>query len=512
MKNTILATALSCVVALVVSISSCTTVSQDNKLIILHVNDTHSQIGPDSKGLGGVMRRMALLDSIRQAEDNVLLVDAGDAVQGTLYFYLYGGEVEQKVMNMLGVDMRILGNHEFDNGIEPLAMMLRHSDAVKIATNYNLENSVLKGMFQQYEIKEFDGKKIAFIGINLDPKGMISDGNYDGVEFRPIVATANEVAAKLKSEDNVDAVVAITHIGYNPGGLIGDSILAANSHDIDIIIGGHSHDLIEPDSPRSRMTNLDGEPVLIVQTGKIGRYVGKIEIDLDSIGLGAVPSYELIPIDSRFESYHNPKLAELLKHYSAGVDSLMCDWIGTTTHPLNTSDPELLNFFSDYIFERGSEIAPGVDLAIANKGGLRADIPEGKFSKGHIINMVPFTNYITVVDILGKDLAEVFDVMAVGYGNGISENVSVIFTDQDSLYPTIKSIKINGKILDKNKTYRVATIDYLANGGDYMTGFTRGKIVATSRNLVYDDLIKYFTEGKYKVLEASTENRWKLVK
>ena len=89
-----------------------------NKLVILHTNDTHSQIDPGSDNLGGVMRRKAIIDSVRGAEKNVLLVDAGDAVQGTLYFYLYGGKVEQEVMNILGVETRILGNHEFDNGID----------------------------------------------------------------------------------------------------------------------------------------------------------------------------------------------------------------------------------------------------------------------------------------------------------------------------------------------------------------------------------------------------------
>lgn len=91
------------------------------KLVLLHTNDTHSQIDPTSKNLGGVERRKALIDSIRAAEPDVLLIDAGDMVQGTLFFSLYGGEVEQKVMNALGYDIQIVGNHEFDNGIDSLA-------------------------------------------------------------------------------------------------------------------------------------------------------------------------------------------------------------------------------------------------------------------------------------------------------------------------------------------------------------------------------------------------------
>ena len=160
----------------------------DNKLVILHTNDTHSQIEPGRDGLGGVMRRKAVIDSVRAAEKNVMVVDAGDAVQGTLYFYLYGGAVEQEVMNILGVDTRILGNHEFDNGIDSLASVLKLSQAEKLASNYKLDNTPLKGMFKPYSIKEFGGKRIGFIGLNLDPDGIISKGNYDGLEFAPIIA------------------------------------------------------------------------------------------------------------------------------------------------------------------------------------------------------------------------------------------------------------------------------------------------------------------------------------
>ena len=318
MKNRIFISALAAMALIMPSCSPKT--SEGEKLVILHTNDTHSQIDPLSDGLGGVMRRKAVIDSVRAANQNVLLVDAGDAVQGTLYFYLYGGKVEQEIFNILGVETRILGNHEFDNGIDSLAAVLALSDAEKISTNYHLDNTSLKGMFQPYTIKEYGGKRIGILGINLDPNGIISKGNYDGLEFLPIVATANLAAEKLKKEEKVDAVIALTHIGYNPAGLVGDSVLATNSHDIDIIIGGHSHDTIDPTTEkgarRSRLTNLDGEEVLVVQTGKSGRNLGKIEINLDSLGLGGRPKYELIRIDGRYDGYTDPVLAEKIAGYS----------------------------------------------------------------------------------------------------------------------------------------------------------------------------------------------------
>ncbi len=503
-------------VALSAGMLACTPKEHSDKLIILHTNDTHSQITPDRNDLGGVMRRKAVIDSIRNKHDNVLLVDAGDAVQGTLFFYLYGGRAEQEIMNNLGVDIRILGNHEFDNGIDSLAAVLAISDAEKLATNYDLSQTPLYGQFVSSSIKNYGDKKIGFIGINLNPDGMISKGNYDGLKFEPIVATANTAAKKLKNDDKVDAVIALSHIGYTPAGLVGDSILAVNSRDIDIIIGGHSHDVIDPATDkgdrRSHLRNLDNRPVLVVQTGKAGRKLGKIEIDLDKLGSDTYPDYELIDIDSRFDSFNDSALATTIARYSAGVDSLMHLWVGSTNRQLDNSDNELLNFFADYVLMRGKELASGTDFAIVNKGGLRDGLPQGKFSKGHILNIFPFRNYITVIDVNGKDIKDAFDTMARRGGDGVSDNVKVTYTAGDT--PEAKHITIDGKELDPYKTYRIATIDYLAKGGDYMTGLTHGTTVADSPRLVYDDLLFYLTQGdgKDKTLEGKQDNRWTLEK
>lgn len=506
------ATRLLCAIFVATSLFSCSTNDKSNRLVILHTNDTHSQITPDQNDLGGVMRRKAVIDSIRKSDPNVLLVDAGDAVQGTLFFYLYGGKAEQEVMNDLGVDLRILGNHEFDNGIDSLASVLALSNATKISTNYDLSNTPLADQFVTSVIKEYGGKRIGFIGINLNPDGMITKGNYNGLVFEPIVATANTAASKLKNEDKVDAVIAISHIGYTPAGLVGDSILAVNSHDIDIIIGGHSHDVIDPKNEsgnkRSHLQNLDGEPVLVVQTGKAGRKLGKIEIHLDKLGSNSYPDYELIDIDSRYDFYNDPKLAATIEKYSSGVDSLMQLYVGTTTHALDNKSDELLNFFADYVLDRGKELAPNVDLAIVNQGGLRDGLPQGKFSKGQILNIFPFHNYITVIDVKGYDLSEAFDIMASRGGDGISANVTAEYGTGEESHA--EDIKINGKEIDPNNTYRVATIDYLAKGGDYMTPLTRAQKVADSPKLVYDDLLYYLTEGKgkNKPLEGASEKRW----
>ena len=235
---------LSPAIALLLAASAALHPANAEHLVIMHTNDTHSHIDPEESGEGGILRRKAAIDSIRMAEKNSLLIDAGDFVQGSLYFYLYGGKVEQQLMNELGYDMRILGNHEFDITADSIARVLSGSKAELLATNYDLSHSALNGMFKPMTIKEFDGKRIGFFAINLDPEGMIAPGKAEGVKYLDGIQAANAAAWWLRNIEHCDMVVAITHIGYNTAGAdLTDMALARNSRNIDLIIGGHSHDV-----------------------------------------------------------------------------------------------------------------------------------------------------------------------------------------------------------------------------------------------------------------------------
>lgn len=471
-----------------------------SKLVLIHTNDTHSQIDPGEDGLGGVMRRKQLIDSVRAANPNVLLVDAGDAVQGTLYFYLYGGRAEQEIMNYLGVDAHILGNHEFDNGMDSLAAMLATAPTPNIATNYDLTNTPVKDYFTPYIIKEYKGRKVALLGLGLDPKGMVLDRNYTGLKYLPALETANATAARLRAEQGVDAVIALSHLGYEP-----DSVMATKSHGIDAIIGGHSHTTVDPATKsgyaQSHLRNADGQPILVAQAGKSGRRVGIIEIDLDSLGL-KFPDYKLVKIDKRYDGYTDPALEGIIAKYRGGLDSLMNLKVVDNPEFMVSRSPKMVNFFSDFIYAYGKQLGGDIDLAIANKGGLRSDIPAGAVTKGQLINLCPFKNYVTIVEIKGSDLKDNFDIMARDGGNGISAGVTAKYSSKGA-----SDIIINGQPLDPERIYRVATIDYLAKGGDYMEPLTRGKIVAQSTNPVFEDLVEYLTL-KPSTLSGPAESRW----
>lgn len=463
------------------------------KLVLLHTNDTHSQIEPTDKGRGGIAARRAIIDSVRNVNDNVLLIDAGDMVQGTLYFTLFGGEVEAKLMNYLDYDIQILGNHEFDNGVESLAKTFGALDADRISTNYDFTTTPLAPLFKPYVIKEIEGKKIGFIGINLDPKGMISDANAVGVVYLDAVKAANATAWHLKHNEKVDMVVAITHIGYKEDGRVSDVELARKSEDIDIIIGGHSHTVIDPKAgkPDYLVANSVGKPVLVAQTGKSGINIGEIDIDLDSFKT----DYKLLPVYARNED--DSKLDSILSPYKAEVERFRNFKIGKTTTGLKKSDWSSVNWMADFVLDDARSLThEKIDLSIVNKGGVRADIPAGAITKGTIMQVFPFENRIEVLKVPGKTLLEALNVMAGRGGDGVSKGVDITY---DPATGKCTDVTINGKKLDPEITYTVATIDYLARGGDYMAPLAECQSIATSENVLYEDMIEALSKSKKSI-------------
>ncbi|MDE7393310.1 MAG: 5'-nucleotidase C-terminal domain-containing protein, partial [Muribaculaceae bacterium] len=332
---------------------------------------------------------------------------------------------------------------------------------------------------------------------NLQPKGMISEGNYDGVEFLDILKAANSTAWHLKHNEKVDMVIAITHIGYDGQPAPHDIDLAANSEDIDIIIGGHTHTTLVDGHDLTRIPNSAGKRVLVTQTGSRGVNLGEITIDLDNLSATS----RLIPVDSRLDTTApDPTLVSLIEPYRQGIDSIMNVKIARSDVELN--EPRLLNLFSDIVLERGRQLADNVDLALLNKGGIRRTLPKGNITEGMIMTTLPFNNRVTVLDVSGADLLEALNIMAARDDQGIAGNVKVI-TEGSPAH--VAELTINGEPVIPEKIYRVATIDYLANGGDYMVPLTRAPVIATSPNVVYADVIDYMRSlGKKKLNPSST--------
>ena len=253
------------------------------RLVILHTNDTHSQVEPTDKStlktsdMGGYARRMGLIAKIRKEEKNVLLLDAGDFSQGTPYFNFYNGRVEINVLNRMKYDAVTLGNHEFDNGMDTLATILRLAKFPIVSSNYSTENSALAGLTQPYITLRRFGLKIGILALNVEPKGLIIEKNYDKLGYSDPLEKAKEISEKLKKQEKCDVVICLSHLGADTTKLeINDFKIARNTQYIDVIIGGHSHSMITD----TKVTNAAGKPVVVAQMGKSGLYLGKIELEL----------------------------------------------------------------------------------------------------------------------------------------------------------------------------------------------------------------------------------------
>lgn len=476
------------------------------ELVILQTNDTHSQIDPTDKGLGGIQRRKVFVDSVRAANPDVLLIDSGDAVQGTLFFTLYGGEVEMDVMNSLGYDVQILGNHDFDNGMEAMARNVARSNASWVATNYKFADDSVAALFEPYRIFDFGDKRVGVIGLNLNPDGMIAAGNAEGVKYLDAVEAANSVAWWLKNREDADLVVAVSHLGYENVPSPTDVDVAGNSRYIDMILGGHSHSMIVPGSGKEWVRNVDGDSVLITQNGKSGQWITEITVDLDSVGLKK-PVYRQVRLGKEYDRTRDAALDSVVAPYRKGVDELMNKKIGRSAVELPNDEPALLNFVSDFCAARGSElVGKKVDIALMNSGSLRRGLPKGDITQGQIISMQPFANRVLVMELSGKDLIDAMGVYATRGGDGISDSGRVVYDKADN---SVRSFTIDGKAVDPDKIYTVATIDYLAGGGDYMVPLKNGRIIATSDNIVYDDLIDYIKRNfSRKPIKPSGELRF----
>lgn len=253
------------------------------KLVILHTNDTHSQVEPTEKSnlktadMGGYARRMGVIEKIRSEEKNVLLFDAGDFSQGTPYFNFFNGRVEIDALNRMQYDAGTLGNHEFDNGIDTLAVILQKARFPMISSNYEVDNTPIKNQIQPYLILKKFGLKIGIMALNVDPKSLIIESNYRGLVYRDPIEKAQELSAFLKNKKKCDLVICLSHLGSDSTSVdVNDFTVAHQTKHIDIILGGHSHSLLE----NVKTNNANGKKVIISQMGKSGLYLGRIDLEL----------------------------------------------------------------------------------------------------------------------------------------------------------------------------------------------------------------------------------------
>ena len=249
------------------------------KITILHTNDMHSRIEPFSsgkfKGFGGMARRSSIIEEIRKKEKNVLLFDAGDIFQGTPYFNYYGGELEFKLMSEMKYDAATLGNHDFDNGLDGLKKQLKYASFPFLTSNYDFKKTILRNKFKSYKVFEKQGVKIGVFGLGIELDGLVPKELYKETKYIDPILVANKVSDKLKNKLNCDLVICLSHLGLEyQSNKVSDIMVAKNTKNIDLIIGGHTHTFLEKPIIT---TNLENKKVIINQVGWGGINIGKID-------------------------------------------------------------------------------------------------------------------------------------------------------------------------------------------------------------------------------------------
>ena len=249
------------------------------KITILHTNDMHSRIEPFSsgsyKGFGGMAQRSSIIKEIRKKEKNVLLFDGGDIFQGTPYFNYFGGELEFKLMSEMKYDAAVLGNHDFDNGINGLKKQLRHANFPFLISNYDFKKTILKDQFKPYKIFIKDNIKVGVFGLGIELEGLVPKELYKETIYLDPIKKSKFYSNKLKNELGCDLVICLSHLGLQyENNKISDLTLAKKSKFIDLIIGGHTHTFLK--KPKI-ITNAINKKVIINQVGWGGINIGKID-------------------------------------------------------------------------------------------------------------------------------------------------------------------------------------------------------------------------------------------
>lgn len=494
-------------------------------LVILHTNDTHSHIDAEN-GIGGVLQRKAIIDSVREAEKNVMVVDAGDIVQGSLYFKLFGGKVEYPLMDMMGYDIQILGNHEFDNGIDSLARFYPATKTVKLSSNYDFTGTPLEGVFVPWTVREVEGKRVGFLGLNLNPEGMIAPGATGAMKFNDIIDAANRTAEFLRKKEKCDVVIAVSHIGYedkdNPQ-LTMDPEVAAKSKDIDIIIGGHSHTLISPVDSRLpyRIKNAGGKDVIVAQTGRYGAKIGKIDVDLRNPRKSVYSLIDVAGIDS---SRFDRDIMRFLEPYRHVVDSVNARSVGmaasdmpnTKKYATSLAATNLISDISqwygslvlDSLARNGSDIQSYSDLAVMNSGGVRRPIPVGTVYEGEVYDAFPFPNKFWIMRFKGSDLDTLLRQAVEKGSQGVSANVRISVKPGTS---EVEGIMIDGRPIDPDRDYYLTTIDYLGKGGDYMDSFKKGEVVWKDTLEMCAPVMRYVVEHEKNGIPVGSDTESRIV-
>ncbi|WP_421611613.1 5'-nucleotidase C-terminal domain-containing protein [Agrobacterium tumefaciens] len=482
----------------------------DYELNILHINDFHSRIesinkfdstcSAEEEGknecFGGAARLLTAINQTRDAlkaqGKNVLLLNAGDNFQGSLFYTTYKGTVEAEVLNAMKFDAMTVGNHEFDDSEDGLAGFLDKVQFPVVTANVVASAaSKIGDRVKPSIVLEVGGQKIGIVGaVANDTAELATPG--PNITIAEDVAKISEQVQKLKGE-GVNKIIALTHVGYPR-----DLEFIAKIPDVDVVVGGHSHTLLSNTDQKAEgpyptlVDNPGGYKVPVVQAGQYSKYLGDLRVVFDDSGVVKESKGDPILIDSSFK----PDEATLkrIDELKAPIEALKSKVVGTSEGPIEgdrkvcrVKECSMGNLVADATLARVKD--QGVTIAFANSGGLRSSIDSGDVSMGEVLTVLPFQNTVATFQLKGEDIRAALEngVSQIDDGAGRFMQVSGMKYSFDRSKPagsrvTAVEVKEGDAFvpLDPAKTYTVAANNYVRTGGD---GF---KVFATKAINAYD--------------------------
>lgn len=500
-------------------------------VVILHTNDVHCGFEADDSTFGAA--DLAAYKARLESEGyDVILADAGDFIQGGAIGTLSDGEYPMQIMNELGYDVAIPGNHEYDFGMDNFLKLASEAKFPYISVNFTDLRTEEK-VFSAYKIVEAGGKKCAFIGLttpetpssSTPTNFMDENGNYIygflGGDDGTALYTAVQDAINSAYADGADYVFAIGHMGdYVYDEKWSSKAVIAHTSGLSAFIDGHSHSILE-----DFVEDKDGKSVPLASTGTKLENIGKITI-IDNKTTCELIEKSDYTVSANENSAEN-KAYRNMTDFIAGINAKFGELVGTvvakTDVELTVNDPDtgeravrsaetnLGDLCAD-----AYRAKTGADIGLVNGGGVRANIAVGDITYGNIIDVQPFGNSLCVAEATGQQILDCLEMGAIHYPeedgsfiqvSGLTYQInkdipSSVKTDKDGNFIGVDgeyrvcNVFVGAEPLDLNKTYTVASHNYyLLSYGSGMTMFKDCKIVAKEIALDNQALIDYITEN-----------------
>lgn len=455
-----------------------------------HLNDVHAHLdqyarsGSDCRDAtqgcyGGYARIKSKVDDLRRLYPNSLLLNAGDEFQGTLFYTFYGGTKIAETINELAFDAMTLGNHEWDRGDDSLASFLSSLSFPIVSCNVKSSHPGLNKTIKNYQL--FPKHQLAVIGATTDTTPDISNVGNATIILDPI-AEVQKAVYEIRNTTSIRRILALTHIGF-----LADQDLAARTEGLSLIVGGHSHTLLG-DAPGSQgkyptiVKDLTGRNIPIVTAYQWGKYLGSLHADFGN--KGEVLSIQGSPILMDNSTDMDKELQSKIISWRRPFEKFASEVIGTTINRLDKGPCQrkdclfgqvaadaMLEF---YLNQTRGKKQP--DFAIINAGSIRITIEAGNITRGQILTAIPFGNVVVELEYRGSDVRKILEgcVSRISQFTGkkttswfqVSRGLVAQYNARNKPGSTLVAVEIGGVPLDDSRLYRIATVDYMAKGGD----------------------------------------------